>query len=256
MRPLTKETPKSLVPVAGAPLLDYLIDELTAWSALDAIHVAVNHPDAPAFHEWAVDHRPTLNAEDIELHVHDDGVKTPDEQLGMVGDLQFLLREVGMPADGTLVSGGDSLYRFPLAPILNAYAGATNQVLALHEPVPERRAHSSLLKIEGRLVTEVVEDPTGTASERICPSWTLLSPEALEIVEEYLADDGPPDQLGTFLNRIAHVDSVQAVRLPKQRDLRLHCNTVDELERARQIFRNEPRHLLDPDTVRDCLFGA
>lgn len=254
MQPLTEETPKSLVQVGGAPFLDYLIDELTSWSALDAIHVAVNNVDAPAFREWAAGHRPTLHATSINLHVHDDGVETPAEQLGMVGDLQFLLQEVGIPSDGALVTGGDSLYRFPLPPILNAYDGATNQVLALYEPVPERRAHSSLLKIDGQFVTEIVEDPSGAASERICPSWTLLSPEALAIVEEYLSDDGPPDEFGPFLNRVAHEHSVRAVRLPKQKDLRLHCNTVEELERARRLVRDEPRHVLAPDTVRNCLF--
>ncbi len=255
MRPLTNETPKSLANVDGHPIVDYLLDELTAWKALDRIHVAVNHQDAPAFHEWADDRRPELEDEDIELHIHDDGVQAPDEQLGTIGDLHFLLERVGVPSDGALVSGGDSLYRFPLAPILNAYDGTTNQVLALYEPAPERRAQSSLLELEGRHVTAVVEDPTGAASERICPSWTLLSRDALRIVDEYLADDGPPDKLGVFMNRIAREGSLQAVRLPKQRDLRLHCNTVDDLERARQLFRDEPRHVLDPETVRECLFG-
>jgi NDP-sugar pyrophosphorylase family protein len=255
MRPLTENTPKSLVHVAGSPILDSLTDELTAWTALDAIHVAVNHQDASAFHEWADDRRPELADEGIELHLHDDGVQAPDEQLGVIGDLHFLLERVGLPSDGALVSGGDSLYRFPLAPILNAYHGTTNQVLALYEPVPERRAHSSLLDLEGRHVTAVVEDPTGSASEWTCPSWTLLSPDALRIVDEYLDDGGPPDKLGVLMNRIARRESLQAVRLPKQNDLRLHCNTVDELERARRLFRDEPRHVLDPETVREGLGG-
>jgi NDP-sugar pyrophosphorylase family protein len=255
MRPLTEDTPKSLVRVADHPILDYLTGELTAWTALKSIHVVVNHRDAATFHEWASDRRPELEAEGIELHIHDDGVQTPEEQLGTVGDLHFLLERVGVPSDGALVSGGDSLYRFPLAPILNAYDGTTNQVLALHEPVPERRAQSSLLELEGRHVTAVVEDPTGSALERICPSWSLLRPDALRMVDEYLADDGPPDQLGTFMNRVAREESLQAVRLPKQKDLRLHCNTVDDLERARRLFRDEPRHVLAPETIRECLFG-
>ena len=253
MRPLTEDTPKSLVQVAGHPILDYLLDEISAWADLDAIHLAVNHRDAEAFRTWADVHRSRLADEEIALHVHDDGVDTPDDQLGVVGDLQFLLREVGLPDDGALVSGGDSLYRFPLAPILNAYDGTINQVLALHEPDPERRAHSSLLRLDGPHVAEIVDDPTGGTSERICPSWTLLRPDALRLVDEYLSDDGPADQLGSFLNRVAQADSLRAVRLPKQQDLRLHCNTVDELERARRLLRDEPRHVLGPDTVRACL---
>ena len=254
MRPLTDDTPKSLVKVDGHPIVDYLLDELVAWNALDAIHVAINHPNADAFRRWAEPHRSDLADKNISLHIHDDSVETPEEQLGVVGDLQFLLHEVGLPDDGALVSGGDSLYRFPLAPILNAYDGTTNQVLALHEPDPERRAHSSLLRLDGPHVAEIVDDPTGgDPSDRICPSWTLLRPDALRLLDEYLSDDGPPDRLGAFLNRVAQEDTLRAIRLPKQKDLRLHCNTVDDLERARRIFREEPRHVLDPETVRKCL---
>ncbi|MCS3657001.1 nucleotidyltransferase family protein [Salinibacter ruber] len=192
MRPVTAETPKSLVTVAGRPLLDHLLDELTAWSALTKIHVAVNHEDAPAFREWAAGHRADLGTQGIGLHLHDDGVEAPDDQLGCVGDLRFLLDAVGLPADGALVSGGDSLYRFPLAPLLNAYDGTTNRVLALHEPDPERRAQSSVLQLDGPTVTAVHDDPTGTASTRICPSWLLLSAEGLGAVVPYLDDGARP----------------------------------------------------------------
>jgi NDP-sugar pyrophosphorylase family protein len=253
MRPLTNETPKSLTQVAGRPILDYLLDELTSWADLDAVHVAVNHRDAEAFRKWASDQRPGLRDHGIDLHVHDDGVETPEEQLGSIGDLKFLLDEIGIPDDGALVSGGDSLYRFPLAPILNAYRGRTNQALALHEPDPERRAHSSILTLDDSVVTEVLSDPTVTTSTRIVPSWLLLSADALQAVRPYLNDGGPPDKLTVFLHRLAQTQSLIAHRLPKQKDLRLHCNTIDDLERARGIFRDEPRHLLDPETVRRCL---
>ncbi|MEF8815788.1 MAG: sugar phosphate nucleotidyltransferase [Salinibacter sp.] len=256
MRPLTADTPKSLVRVAEKPILDRLLDELTAWSALTDIHVAVNHRDAPDFHQWATAHRTDLTAAGIELHLHDDGVESPDDQLGSVGDLKFLLDEVGVPPDGALVSGGDSLYRFPLAPILNAYEGTTNDALALHEPDPARRAHSSVLRLDGATVTEVLDDPTGAASTRICPSWLLLSTEGLEAVSAYLNDGGPPDTLGGFLNRLARTHSVRAHRLPKTPNLRLHCNTPDDLERARRLLRDEPRHVLGPEAVRGCLAGA
>ena len=256
MRPVTAETPKSLVTVAGRPLLDSLLDELTAWAALTDIHVAVNREDAAAFHTWAADHQADLGTQGIGLHLHDDGVEAPDDQLGSVGDLKFLLDEVGVPPDGALVSGGDSLYRFPLAPILNAYEGTTNDVLALHEPDPARRAHSSVLRLDGATVTKVSDDPTRTASTRICPSWLLLSAEGLEAVSAYLNDGGPPDTLGGFLNRLARTHSVQAHRLPKTAHLRLHCNTPDDLEHARRLLREGPRHVLDPDTVRDSLAGT
>jgi NDP-sugar pyrophosphorylase family protein len=252
MRPLTAETPKSLLSVAGRPILDHLVDELRDWTALDAVHVAVNHRDAEAFRAWAADRRPELAEDGVTLEVHDDGVSSTDDQLGAVGDLRFLLDTTGLPDDGALVSGGDSLYRFPLSPLLNAFDGTTTQVLALHEPDPERRRHSSVLQLDGPQVTRLVEDPDETTAERICPSFHLLTPDALSMVNPYLDAGHDPDTLGTFIDHLAQTHRVEALRFPKREHLRLHCNTPEDLERARRILTDESRHVLDASTVRDC----
>jgi len=253
MRPLTAETPKSLLSVAGRPMLDHLVDELRDWTALNAIHLAVNHRDVSAFRTWAAEWRSELDPEGVSLTVHDDGVASTDEQLGAVGDLRFLLEETGLPEDGALVSGGDSLYRFPLAPLLNAFDGTKSRILALHEPDPERRRHSSVLQLDGPRVTGLVEDPEAAASERICPSFHLLTPEALAAVGPYLDAGHDSDTLGTFIDHLAQTQRVEAVRLPDRANLRLHCNTPEDLEHARSLLRDEPRDLLDVETVRQCL---
>lgn len=253
MRPLTEETPKSLLPVAGRPLLDHLLDELRGWTALDAVHVAANHRDASAFRAWAADRRPELAEKDPSLTIHDDGVSTPDEQLGAVGDLQFLLKETDIPPDGALVSGGDSLYRFPLAPLLNAFDGTTSQVLALHEPDPNRRRQSSTLQLDGSHVTGLVEEPAASPSERICPSFHLLPPNALATVAPYLEDGNDPDTLGTFIHALAQNQRVEAIHLPERKHLRLHCNTPEDVDRARTLLKQEPRYVIDSSTVRSLV---
>lgn len=254
MRPLTDDTPKSLLRVAGRPLLDHLLDEVRGWTALDAIHVAVNHRDADAFRKWASSRRADLAEAGIAPRIHDDGVSSPDEQRGALGDLQFLIETTGVPSDGALVSGGDSLYRFPLSPLLNSFDGTTSHVLALHEPDPDRRRHSSILQLDGRRVTGLVEDPAEAASERICPSFHLLTPDALPAVQTYLDAGGDPDTLGRFIHHLAQQNRVDAVRLPEKKNLRLHCNTPEDLEHARRILTDECRHVLEASTVRDCAF--
>jgi len=253
MRPLTDETPKSLLRVDGQPLLDHMIDELRATEGLDAIHLVANHRDVDAFRAWADRRRPALGERGVALRVYDDGVRTPDEQLGAVGDLRFLLEKTGVPSDGALVTGGDSLYRFPLAPLLAAFDGTTAQVLALHEPDPERRRHSSVLRLDGDSVVGLTEDPDETPSTRICPSWYLLPASALATVGPYLDDGGAPDTLGRFVDALAQRQRVEAVRLPERPHLRLHCNTPEDLERARARLDEQPRHLLDADAVRHCV---
>jgi NDP-sugar pyrophosphorylase family protein len=253
MRPLTDDTPKSLLSVAGRPLLDHLLRELRDWRALDAVHIAVNHRDADAFRAWAENWQAPLGENDITLTIHDDGVTSTDEQLGALGDLQFLIEETGLPDDGALVSGGDSLYRFPLAPLLNAFQGNDNQVLALHEPDVDQRRQSSCLQLDGTRVTGLVEDPADADTTRICPSFHLLTPAALAYVGSYLDSGRDADTLGTFLHALSRWQIVQAVRLPEQPHLRLHCNTPDDLDRARRLLKDEPLHLLDADAVTACL---
>lgn len=251
MHPLTDETPKSLLPVAGRPLLDHLIAELRDWTGLDAIHVAVNRPDADAFRGWASEWKSDLASYDVALHIHDDGVSTTDEQLGAVGDLQFLLNETGLPSDGALVSGGDSLYRFPLAPLLNTFTGTKNRVLALFEPDREQRRQSSILQLDGPRVTGLVESPDEAHSDRICPSFHLLTPDALGTVTSYLHAGRDPDTLGTFIDALAQQRHVEAIRLPKQEHLRLHCNTPEDLSRTRTLLTEEPHHVLHASMVRN-----
>ncbi|PSQ95237.1 MAG: nucleotidyltransferase [Bacteroidetes bacterium SW_9_63_38] len=252
MRPLTDDTPKSLLPVSDRPLLDYLLAELQNWRALDAVHMAVNHRDADAFRHWAEGWTSTLGEDDVSLTIHDDGVASTDEQLGALGDLQFLLDETGVPSDGALVSGGDSLYRFPLVPLLNAFSGTDNQVLALHEPDVEQRRQSSILQLDGRRVTGLVEDPADADSARICPSFHLLTPAALAYVGSYLDSERDADTLGTFIHALSRWQIVTAIPLPEQPHLRLHCNTPDDLDRARALLADEPL-LLDAETVQKCL---
>jgi len=250
MQPLTDETPKSLLPVGGRPLLDHLVGLLDESRALDTLHLVANHRDVDAFRAWAAARGSPRDG--VSIQVYDDGVSGPDEQLGAIGDLQFLLEKTDPPSDGALVSGGDSLYRFPLAPLLAAFDSQAPQVLALHQPDPAQRRQSSVLRLEGSRVLGLAGNDE-TASTRICPSWYLLPPSALSAVGPYLDGGGDPDTLGTFIDALAQRRRVDAVRLPKRPDLRLHCNTPDDLQRARTLLDQEPSRLLDAETVRRCV---
>lgn len=253
MRPRTSDTPKSLLDLGGQPILDYLMEDLQEWTDLDAVHIAVNHRHADTFRGWATNWQSALTPEGVTLHVHDDGVVAPDEQLGAVGDLQFLLAQTTIPTRGALVCGGDSLYRFRLSPILNAFDGTTNRILALHEPDPVQQRQSTCLQLEGSRVTGLADSATAPHSGRICPSWYLLTSNALSMVSPYLSNGGDPDTLGTFIDALTTKMTVNAIRMPEMKDLRFHCNTPADLNTARDRLEREPRLLLDTDDVTACL---
>ena len=254
-------TPKPLLSVGGASFLDLIAQDLAQAEAVDALHVVANHRHVAQFRAWADVRGPEYEAHGAALHVHDDGVETPDEQRGVVGDLRFVLDRVDVPDDGVCVSGGDSVYRFPLAPIADAFGGQHSQVLALFEPDEDAQRHSSLLHLDGDRVQAIA--PTGAETSPVhadadgpdpyvCPLFALLTSQDVSAVGPYLDAGHDSDDFGPFANTLAQTRRVEAVRLPKTSGLRLHCNTPEALEKARAMLRDEPRRQL---TKRDLVEG-
>ena len=51
--PLTETVAKPLLPLAGRPMLDYLLDQIREVDEIDEIHVVTNHKFADVFDVWA-----------------------------------------------------------------------------------------------------------------------------------------------------------------------------------------------------------
>ena len=57
LRPLTDRYPKELLPLAGRPIVDMILDKIAAVPAVDEIHLVTNANKAPMFAEWSPDAR-------------------------------------------------------------------------------------------------------------------------------------------------------------------------------------------------------
>src|SRR5438270_766884 len=110
--PLTQDRPKPLLPVGKTPILERICEQLREAGSFDAIHVVTNHRFAEHYREWRRGYR---NARDIVIH--DDETTTPENRLGAIGDLQFVLRTAPVD-DDLVVIAGDNLIDGSLAPFL------------------------------------------------------------------------------------------------------------------------------------------
>src|SRR5207253_2347541 len=100
--PLTQTVAKPLLPLAGRPMLDYLLDRIHDSAEIDEVHVVTNHKFAGSFVEWAASRG---------VVVHDDGTTSEDDRLGAIGDIQFVIDETGLD-DDLLVVAGDNLFDY------------------------------------------------------------------------------------------------------------------------------------------------
>src|SRR5262245_40166270 len=128
--PLTKERPKPLLPVAGVPILQRICEQVFKVKGLDRIYVISNHRFAGHYHNWHRDYQ-NHRALPVPIDIYDDLTQTPDDRLGAIGDIQFVIGNAKVE-DDLLVIAGDNLIEFSLQDFV-AFAQPKGTVVCLKD---------------------------------------------------------------------------------------------------------------------------
>src|SRR5438046_600281 len=86
--PLTLTQPKPLLPVAGKPMIEYVIDNLLPIGNLGRIYVVTNSKFAGHFQRWADEYKTSAN---LDFSIVNDGSTDDSNKLGAIGDLHLVL---------------------------------------------------------------------------------------------------------------------------------------------------------------------
>ncbi len=231
MGTLAAETPKPLLPVAGRPVLDYLLDLLLELDGLEQVHVVSNSRYVERFRDWASDRNQRL---DLEITVHDDGSTDNDNRRGAIGDLDFVLGRTD-PAGGALVASGDNIYRFSLRPMWQAFLGGDSSwVLGLEETDPEKLRRTGVLELGADdKVLRLHEKPDEPPSTWACPSIYCFQRPALARVAGYLADGHSHDAAGRF---VAYLAAREKLHAHKAAGERLHVGSPEAYRHAEEVL--------------------
>lgn len=209
--PLTKETPKALLPVRGRPILEYLIDKITVASlGVREVILVSNSKYAPAFQKWAAG-----TALATPCSVLDDASTCEEDRLGSVGDLAYALRARKIDED-LLVLGSDNLFPDPLTGFLQ-YAKEKGSAVTLGTYELSDLTLASrygVLEVdgEGRII-DFKEKPQQPASKLISAAVYFFPQKTLEWVLEYADLQPDCDTLGRFIHWLVGRERVYAYRL-------------------------------------------
>ena len=110
LQAISKNTAKPLLPINGKPLIDFILDRIVDLKNLTEIIVVTNSKFYADFQNWARSHKQVK----IPIQVLNDGSTAPENRLGSIGDINFVLHQVKMEED-LLVVGGDNLFDYSLA---------------------------------------------------------------------------------------------------------------------------------------------
>ena len=204
LRPLTDDLSKCLLPIAGRPMVDWILDAIGAVPAIDAVHVVTNSRFAPDFERWAAA-RPGVT-------VHDDGTSTNEDRLGAIGDVAFTLERAAI-ADDVLVIAGDNLFDFGLDDYVAFWRrqGVASAV-AVHDVGDLRLASQyGIVAVDAdERIVEFVEKPAEPPSTLAATATYIYHREHVPLVARYLAEGNAPDQSGSFFAWLSSREPVYA----------------------------------------------
>ncbi len=162
--PLTLTQPKPLLPVAGRPMIEYVLDNLAPIGGIDRIYVVTNTKFAGHFQKWSDQYRATRAQ--LNFTIVNDGSTDDSNKLGAIGDIHYVLRTQNVD-DDLIVVAGDNLFSEKLGGFGNVCRQKNAPVLALYDVgnLEEIRKYNSItLDGDGRITffEEKPQNPTST----------------------------------------------------------------------------------------------
>lgn len=190
---LTRDRPKPLLPVAGKPMIDYLMEQLDALPRFDQVYVVTNARFADKFAAWAAARQGRLP-----VRVLNDGTTSDENKLGAVGDIRFAVQQAKI-ADDLFVGAADNLFDFDLRPYFEFFAEHGSTVGLYDVGRLDLMPQYSEVQLDSQQrITSFVEKPKEPQSTFMATALYSYRAEHLPLLEQYKAAGGNMDSPGFF----------------------------------------------------------
>ena len=230
--PLTLTQPKPLLPVAGKPMVEYVLDNLAPIGGLDRIYVVTNAKFASHFQNWSDEYR--AKKAKLDFTVVNDGSTDDSNKLGAIGDLHLVVTREKVD-DDVIVVAGDNLFSEKLsdfgrycrekrAPVLAVYdVGDLDQI---------KKYNSITLDSDGR-ITFFEEKPKNPTSTLTGIALYFYPKATIPKIKQYIAEGNNPDQPGRLIQWLYSREPVYTWKVP---GLWYDIGSKETLEEANKIF--------------------
>lgn len=206
--PLTKNFPKPLLEVAGKPILDWLIDDMSQTGLIDEYIIISNHKFAPIFEQWA----------DSKVKVLDDGTSSNETRLGAVKDIQFAIDQLKLD-DDLLVMAGDNLLDFSLGDFIR-FAKAKNATCVMryyeHDEARLHKTGVAEIDTDGRILS-MEEKPANPKSNWCIPAFYYYTRQDSHLIKKGIDSGCGIDAPGSFIAWLSTQTTVYTYEMPGHR---------------------------------------
>jgi len=227
--PLSLDTPKPLLEVAGKTILEHLLDKVSVIDEIDHVYIVTNSRFAQAFQERLAGY-PYCKP----LTVIDDGTTSNENRLGAIGDIQFVINQAKID-DDLMILAGDNLFEFELSDFEQFFREKNADVITAYEvsdPATRKRVGIAELDSSG-LVVSFEEKPQEPKSCWAVPALYIYKKDTLPLIRQYLEEGNNPDAPGHLIPWLIKRRPIYAFQFEGQwHDI----GTLESFQRAQLAF--------------------
>lgn len=230
--PLTLTQPKPLLPVAGKPMIEYVLDNLAPIEGIDQVFVVTNAKFAGHFQQWADAYN--TGPRRFRFKIINDGSTDDSNKLGAIGDMHLVLTREQL-ADDLIVVAGDNLFNQGLGDFGAFCRKKDAPVLAVYDVgnLEEIRKYNSISIAEDGRITYFEEKPANPTSTLTGIALYYYPRASLPLIRQYVAEGNNPDQPGRLVQWLYTRTPVYTWRVP---GLWYDIGSKETLEEANRIF--------------------
>ena len=191
---LTRNRSKVLLPVAGRPMIEWVLERAFALPQVERAVVVTNDRFYGDFKAWRAAYR-----SDCPVRVLNDGTTSNENRLGAVGDVLFAIEHEAI-ADDLLIMAGDNIFDFDLQPMAEMLVdrGSCAALYDVGSLEAARRYSNASLSSCGR-ITAFEEKPPNPHSSAVVVALYMYRAADLALFKQFSDEGHNLDLIGGFL---------------------------------------------------------
>jgi glucose-1-phosphate thymidylyltransferase len=230
--PLTLNQPKPLLPVAGKPMMEWVVDNVSTIDAIDHAYIVTNAKFVSHFEKWAASYRrPNLK---FGFTIVNDGSTDDSNKLGAIGDMHLVIEKHEIDED-IMIVGGDNLFSDDLREFgdycLSRKAAVTG-VYDVGDLEAIKKYNAIEVDADGRILF-FEEKPAQPKSTLTGIALYYYPRQTLPAIDQYIAEGNNPDQPGRLVQWMYQRVPFYTWRVP---GLWFDVGSIETLEEANHVF--------------------
>ena len=230
--PLTLTQPKPLLPVAGKPMVEYVLDNLAPIGDIDRVFVVTNAKFAGHFQKWADNYRATKSK--FDFTIVNDRSTDDSNKLGAIGDINYVIKQQNVD-DDIIIVAGDNLFSDKLGDFGKFIREKNAPVLAVYDVgnLEEIKKYNSISVDAQGKITFFEEKPKEPKSTLTGIALYYYPRSTIVLIKQYIAEGNNPDQPGRLVQWLYSRVPVYTWRVT---GLWYDIGSKETLEEANKIF--------------------